>query len=90
MSSGAARDGTARKWMSGMSDPEERTGSAPTDRGSDRTGLAAAPSDTPRVLDEVSEIVSIPEGGGELANLHDWPDSNAPAASGRFDAEVDM
>lgn len=59
-----------------MSDPEERTGSAPTDRGSDRTGLANAPSDTPRVLDEVSEIVSIPEGGGELANLHDWPDSS--------------
>ncbi|HEX7155172.1 MAG TPA: ferritin-like domain-containing protein [Thermoanaerobaculia bacterium] len=48
---------------------ETRNGSAPTDLGTNRTGIATSPIDTPRMLDAAMEVPVMAEGAGELLNL---------------------
>ncbi|HEX8253603.1 MAG TPA: ferritin-like domain-containing protein [Thermoanaerobaculia bacterium] len=50
-------------------DREERQGSNPTDLGTNRTGIATSPIDSPRMIESASEITSVPEGAGEIANI---------------------
>ena len=48
---------------------ESRNGSASTDLGLNRTGIATSPIDTPRMLDAAMEIAAVPEGAGEVMNM---------------------
>jgi hypothetical protein len=48
---------------------ETRQGSAPTDLGMNRTGVATSPVDTPRMIDAATAIESVAEGAGEMVNL---------------------
>lgn len=50
-------------------DQERKDGKAPTDLGTNRTGIATSPIDTPRMLDAAMEIDLVPEGGGEVMNV---------------------
>jgi hypothetical protein len=52
-----------------MMEREERNGTAPTDLGTNRTGISMSPIDTPRMLDAAMEIPVMPEGAGEMVNL---------------------
>lgn len=50
-------------------DQERRNGNSPSDLGTNRTGIAMSPIDTPRMLDAAMEVDLVPEGAGEVLNM---------------------
>jgi hypothetical protein len=48
---------------------ETRQGSAPTDLGTNRTGVATSPIDTPRMLDAAMEVPVVVEGAAAVMNV---------------------
>lgn len=52
-----------------MIEREKRNDSAPTDLGTNRTGISMSPIDTPRMVDAAMELPLIPEAAGEAMNV---------------------
>lgn len=67
---------------------ETRQGSAPTDLGTNRTGVSMSPIDTPRMVDAAMNVPVIAEGAGEMVNMRRAYIADAPEPIGSMPPPV--